>query len=202
MEKNRKRCGWCDENSEMYVAYHDTQWGVPLFDDHQLFEMLILEGMQAGLSWITILKKRKNFLAAFDGFDFTRVAEYGDEKIADLLSNQGIIRNKLKINSAVQNARVFIDLRLEFGTFAEYLWAYVNFSPIQNEYQEVSELPAKTKLSEKISKDLKKRGMNFVGPTIIYALMQAIGMVNDHEVSCFRYLECLELAKKIEKEKI
>ncbi len=202
MVEKKKRCGWCDESSELYVDYHDTQWGVPLFDDRQLFEMLILEGMQAGLSWITILKKRKNFLAAFDDFDFTRVASYDEEKIAELLTNEGIIRNRLKIRSAVQNARTFIDLRREYGTFSRYLWSYVDFYPIQNKFQENGELPVKTKLSEEISKYLKKRGMNFVGPTILYALMQAIGMVNDHEVSCFRYKECRELAKKIQKERI
>jgi DNA-3-methyladenine glycosylase I len=194
MSETKKRCGWCDESSDIYVAYHDNQWGVPLIDDGQLFEMLILEGMQAGLSWITILKKRENFLTAFDNFDYVRISRYDDEKIAELLANDGIIRNRLKIRSAVQNARVFIDLQREFGSFARYLWSYVDFTPVQNRYKKAEELPAKTELSEKISKDLKKRGMNFVGPTIIYALMQAVGMVNDHELSCFRYSECMELA--------
>lgn len=199
MAKRKKRCGWCDESSDIYVTYHDNQWGVPLVDDKNLFEMLILEGMQAGLSWITILKKKENFLAAFDNFDYVRIAQYDEEKIADLLSNGGIIRNRLKIQSAVRNARVFIDLQREFGSFARYLWSYVDYTPIQNRYEKTADLPAKTELSTKISKDLKKRGMNFVGPTIIYALMQAIGMVNDHELSCFRYSECMELAKDFQR---
>lgn len=198
----KKRCGWCDETSDLYVDYHDNQWGVPLGNDRKLFEMLILEGMQAGLSWLTILKKRDNFLSAFDDFDFLKVAKYDDEKIEELLDNKGIIRNRLKIQSAVRNAGVFINLRNEFGTFSRYLWNYVDFTPIQNHYHSLKDLPAKTKLSEEISKDLKKRGMNFVGPTIIYALMQAIGMVNDHEVSCFRYMECKELANKLKKDRI
>lgn len=195
MVEKKKRCGWCDESSDIYVAYHDHQWGVPLTDDAQLFEMLILEGMQAGLSWITILKKKENIFAAFDNFDYVRIAQYDEEKIAELLTNDGIIRNRLKIQSVVRNARVFIDLQREYGSFARYLWNYVDFSPIQNRYEKPEELPAKTELSTKISKDLKKRGMNFVGPTIIYALMQAIGMVNDHELSCYRYSECMGLAQ-------
>lgn len=195
MIEKKKRCGWCDENSDIYVEYHDSQWGVPLADDGKLFEMLSLEGMQAGLSWITILKKRENFLAAFDNFNYVKIARYDEEKITELLGNVGIIRNKLKIHSVVRNARVFIDLQREYGSFARYLWDYVDFLPIQNRYEKSEELPAQTELSRKISKDLKKRGMNFVGPTIIYALMQAIGMVNDHEYSCFRYSECMELAQ-------
>ena len=195
MLKSKKRCGWCDESSDIYVAYHDNQWGVPLTDDCQLFEMLTLEGMQAGLSWITILKKRENFLAAFDNFDYVRISQYDEEKIAELLANDGIIRNRLKIQSVVQNARVFIDLQREYGSFSRYLWRYVDCKPLQNRYKKTEDLPAKTELSEKISKDLKKKGMNFVGPTIIYALMQAIGMVNDHELTCFRYAECMKLAQ-------
>ncbi len=196
------RCGWCDETSELYINYHDTQWGVPLTDDRQLFEMLILEGMQAGLSWLTILKKRKHFSVAFDNFDYVKIAEYNEKKIEELLTDTGIIRNKLKIRSAVQNAKIFIELQNEFGSFSRYIWDYVEGIPIQNRYLNSSDLPAKTDLSETISKDLKKRGMNFVGPTIIYALMQAIGMVNDHETTCFRYLECQEIAKQFQKKVI
>ncbi len=196
MRKNKKRCGWCDESSALYVEYHDTEWGVPLTDDRHLFEMLSLEGMQAGLSWLTILKKRSGFHAAFDTFDYNVIAGYGNDTIAQLLTDTGIIRNRLKIQSVVRNSRVFLELRREFGSFARYLWQYVDFVPIQNRFESMEELPAKTDLSEKISGDLKKLGMNFVGPTIIYALMQAVGMVNDHEVSCFRYAECREISKK------
>ncbi len=194
--KQNKRCAWCDENTELYVAYHDTEWGVPVDDDRKLFEMLILEGMQAGLSWITILKKRENFLAAFDNFDVEKVARYNEKKIGKLLKNKGIIRNRLKIQATVKNARVFLELKGGFGSFATYLWNWVDFSPIQNRYEKMADLPAKTTLSEEVSKDLKKRGMNFVGPTIIYSLMQAVGMVNDHEVSCFRHTACMALAEE------
>lgn len=192
-----KRCEWCDENSELYVDYHDLEWGVPLTDDRKLFEMLVLEGMQAGLSWLTILKKRQNFIAAMDNFDVDMVASYGEEKIAALLSNAGIIRNRLKLESAVKNGRAAIELRAEYGSLANYFWHYVDYRPIQNSYKKLGELPAKTVLSEKISKDLKKRGMNFVGPTIIYAFMQAIGMVNDHTTDCFRYPECARMADTV-----
>ncbi len=191
----KKRCGWCDETSDLYVEYHDSEWGVPVADDRKLFEMLILEGMQAGLSWITILKKRENFQAAFDSFDAAKVSCYDENRIAKLLSNEGIIRNRLKIRAAVQNAKTFLTIQHEYGSFANYLWNWVDFSPIQNSYEIPADLPAKTPLSEKISKDLKIRGVNFVGPTIIYSLMQAIGMVNDHEISCFRHADCLALAQ-------
>jgi len=195
MEKNRNRCEWCDDDSQLYVAYHDTEWGVPVTDERQLFEMLILEGMQAGLSWITILKKRQAFIAAFDNFNYIKVSQYDEQKTAELLTNKSIVRNKLKINAAVKNAKVFIELQAEFGSFGRYLWDYVNFKPIQNAYVNLVAIPAKTALSEKISKDLKRRGMNFVGPTIIYAFMEAIGMVNDHEISCHRYAVCKALAE-------
>jgi DNA-3-methyladenine glycosylase I len=188
-----KRCGWCDENSEIYVHYHDTEWGVPLTDDNRLYELLILEGMQAGLSWLTILQKRKNFFHALDHFDYRVIAKYDTAKIEELLGNQGIIRNRLKLESTIKNARVVIKLREEFGSFANYLWQYVDKEPIQNSFARVQDLPAQTELSKKISKDLKKRGMNFVGPTIMYAFMQAAGMVNDHITECFRYHECAEL---------
>jgi DNA-3-methyladenine glycosylase I len=191
--KSRKRCSWCDENSELYVHYHDSEWGVPLTDDARLYEMLVLEGMQAGLSWLTILKKRENFSRALNHFDYRTIAAYDDAKIAELLNNQGIIRNRLKLESTVKNARVFLSLCEDFGSFAKYLWGYVDYQPIQNSFAQLKDLPAQTELSKKISKDLKKRGMNFVGPTIMYAFMQATGMVNDHTTDCFRYQECAQM---------
>jgi len=191
----KKRCAWCDENSPLYIEYHDNEWGVPESDDHKLFEMLILEGMQAGLSWLTILKKREGFREAFDGFDCQKMARYSEEKIEELLTNEEIIRNRLKVNAAIKNARVFLELQEEFGSFSTYLWQWIGGRSVQNAFSTINELPAKTDVSEKISKDLKKRGMNFVGPTIIYAFMQAVGMVNDHETGCFRYQQCTEMAK-------
>ena len=188
------RCGWCDEKSELYVAYHDKEWGVPVVDDQRLFEMLVLEGMQAGLSWLTILKKRYNFRVAFDGFEAKKVAQYGEDKFCELLDNPGIIRNKLKLEAAVKNAQVFVAIQGSHGSFARYLWNYVNNKPVQNSYRNLNELPAQTELSVTISKDLKKRGMNFVGPTIVYAYMQSVGMVNDHEVGCFRYHPCKNMS--------
>lgn len=185
----RKRCAWCDLNSPEYISYHDTQWGVPVYDDRLLFEMLSLEGMQAGLSWISILKKRQNFVEAFDNFEVEKVALYGPEKISELLGNAGIVRNRLKIHSVVKNANVFIEIQKEYGRFSTYIWEYVNFTPIQNKLKHFGEMPVKNELSERITKDLKKRGMSFVGPVIIYSYMQAIGMLNDHETSCFRYPE-------------
>jgi DNA-3-methyladenine glycosylase I len=197
MTIHKNRCAWCDETSSLYVEYHDTEWGVPVNDDRKLFEMLILEGMQAGLSWLTILRKRNNFREAFDGFECEKIARYSDPKIHELLTNEGIIRNKLKIKAAIQNARVFLDMQKEFGSFSKYLWQWVDGVPVQNTFKTLSDLPAKTELSQKISKDLKKRGMNFVGPTIIYAFMQAIGVVNDHETGCFRYQQCKEIANTL-----
>lgn len=196
--KKRHRCGWCDENSELYKQYHDTEWGVPLTDDHKLFELLILEGMQAGLSWLTILKKRENFTKALAGFDYEVIARFEDKDIESLLANEGIIRNRLKLEAVVKNARAFLDLRREYGSFARYLWQYVDFRPLQNSFAALSDIPAKTDLSIRISRDLKKRGMNFVGPTIIYAFMQAVGMVNDHETGCFRYAECAGMAENVD----
>lgn len=201
MTQEKKRCKWCDENSPLYVEYHDSEWGVPEANERKLFEMLILEGMQAGLSWLTILKKRQSFRAAFDQFDHEKIALYTEPKILELLSNKDIVRNRLKIESAVKNARAFVELQQEFGSFANYLWSWVDYSPIQNKYEKLEDLPAKTPLSEKISKDLKKRGMNFVGPTIIYAYMQAVGMVNDHETGCFRHGECLRQGQEFEDER-
>ncbi len=184
-----KRCSWVDPENTIYREYHDDEWGVPVHDDQKLFEMLILEGAQAGLSWETVLKKRPNYRKAFDGFNPQKVALYDEKKQAELLQNEGIIRNRLKIKSAIQNARAFLNIQKEFGSFDTYIWNFVNNRPIRNQFKTISELPAKTELSDMISKDLKKRCMNFVVSTIIYAFMQSIGIVNDHEVSCFRYLQ-------------
>jgi DNA-3-methyladenine glycosylase I len=183
-----KRCDWCGDNP-LYVKYHDKEWGVPVHSDRKLFEFIILEGAQAGLSWITVLKKRQAYHEAFDKFDFERIAKYNDTRIKALMNNSGIIRNRLKIESAVRNARAFIQIRKEFGTFNKYIWGFVDGKPIQNKRKHMRDLPAKTELSDKVSKDLKKRGFNFVGSTIVYAHMQATGMVNDHLTSCFRYDE-------------
>jgi len=168
------------------IEYHDKEWGVPLHHDRKLFEFLVLEGFQAGLSWRTILHKRENFREAFDNFDFNKVAKYNKRKINSLLKNAGIIRNKLKIEGAITNAKAFLQVRKEFGTFDKYIWNFVNGKPIQNKFKSLKELPAKTRLSDQISKDLKKRGFKFVGSTIVYAHMQATGMVNDHIVDCYR----------------
>ena len=182
-----KRCEWA--RSDLSVAYHDEEWGVPQHDDRTLFEFLILEGMQAGLSWETILKKRDNFRRAFDGFDPRLVAEYGEEKVAALLADTGIVRNRLKVAAAIGNARAFLAVQEEFGTFDAYLWRFVGGQPSQNAWRTLSEIPAQTPESEAMSKELLRRGFKFVGPTICYALMQAVGMVNDHVVDCFRYSE-------------
>lgn len=186
----RYRCQWA-KTSEQETEYHDTEWGVPEHDDRKLFEFLVLEGAQAGLSWDTILKRRENYRKAFDDFDYNKVAIYNDTKVDELLQDRGIIRNKLKIRSAVNNAKAFIRVGGEFGSFDNYLRTFLpGGKPIRNSWKSMSEIPAKTDLSEKISKDMKKRGFNFVGPTIVYAFMQAVGMVNDHIVDCFRYEEC------------
>jgi DNA-3-methyladenine glycosylase I len=173
----------------LYEAYHDTEWGVPVKDDSTLFEFLILETFQAGLSWITVLRKRENFREAFDNFDYNKIAQYNQTKIDSLLQNPGIIRNKLKVNATVSNARAFMATQKEFGSFSKYIWDFVNGNPIKNEWENYRDAPATTELSDIISKDLKKRGFKFVGSTVIYAHMQATGMVNDHEVNCFRYHE-------------
>lgn len=188
MRSKIKRCGWCG-NDPLYIKYHDTEWGVPLHSDRKLFEFLILEGAQAGLSWITILKKRQAYRKAFDNFDFNKVACYNKRKIQQLLNNPGIVRNRLKIHSAVSNAQAFLRVREEFGTFNKYIWSFVDGEPIKNKRNSLKAIPAKTELSDQVSKDLKKRGFSFVGSTIIYAHMQATGMVNDHVTSCFRYDE-------------
>ena len=186
MEKHR--CGWCVGDS-LYEAYHDEEWGVPVYDDDTLFEFLILETFQAGLSWITILRKRENFRKAFDNFDYKKVANYTQKKIDSLLEDAGIIRNKLKIHATVSNAKAFIQVQEEFGSFSNYIWKFTNGKPIKNTLENYKHAPATTELSDSISKDLKKRGFKFVGSTVIYAHMQATGMVNDHEVGCFRYHE-------------
>lgn len=186
MEK--QRCPWCLGN-DLYMAYHDNEWGVPVKDDDTLFEFLILETFQAGLSWLTILKKRENFRKAFDGFDYLNISRYTETKIEALLQDEGIIRNKLKVRATVSNAQAFMKVQEEFGSFSKYIWAFVDGQPIKNTITNYKEGPANTSLSDTISKDLKKRGFKFVGSTVVYAHMQATGMVNDHEVNCFRYDE-------------
>ena len=184
----KKRCTWCG-NDPLYTKYHDEDWGVPVHDDRLLFEMLILEGAQAGLSWITILRKRANYRLAFDNFNINLVSDYDDDKIEQLLQNPGIIRNKLKIRSAVTNAKAFINVQKEFGSFDKYLWQFTGGKTIKNNFNDMSQIPATSAESDAMAKDLKKRGFKFCGSTICYALMQSIGMVNDHLTSCFRYNE-------------
>ncbi len=186
MKKNR--CSWCG-NDPLYVSYHDKEWGVPVYDDNKLFEFLVLETFQAGLSWITVLKKRENFRKAFDDFNYEKITSYSEKKIASLLQDKGIIRNKLKVKATVTNAQAFIKVQKEFGSFSKYIWRFVNGKPIVNTFNSLSEIPANTPLSDTISNDLKKRGFKFVGSTVVYAHMQATGMVNDHITSCFRHKE-------------
>ncbi len=181
-----QRCPWCG-NDELYMKYHDEEWGVPVHDDIKHFEFLVLESAQAGLSWITILKKRENYRKAYDNFDPIKVAEYNEQKVNELLNNPGIVRNRRKILSSINNAQKFLDIQKEFGSFDTYFWSFVNNEPIKNRWKDLAEVPAKTDLSDKISKDLKKRGFNFIGTTIIYSHIQAVGLVNDHLVDCFRY---------------
>lgn len=184
----KKRCFWVS-NDPLYIEYHDNEWGGATFDDAELFEFLILETFQAGLSWITILKKRENFRKAFDNFDYEKIANYGENKYEELLMDAGIIRNKLKIRSAITNAKLFMEVQKEFGSFSKFFWSYTDGKPIVNQFNKREEVPATTALSDKISKDLKKRGFKFVGSTVIYAYMQSMGMVNDHTTDCFRYNE-------------
>ena len=186
--KDQQTCSW-PAGDPLLIEYHDKEWGVPLHNDRKLFEFLVLEGFQAGLSWLTVLRKRVNFRKAFDGFDFNKVARYDKRKINSLLKDSGIIRNKLKIESAVVNAKAFIKVRKEFGTFDKYIWSFTGGKPVYNRFKSLKELPAKTELSDLISMDLKKRGFKFVGSTIVYAHMQATGMVNDHIKKCFRHEE-------------
>jgi len=184
----KKRCQWVS-NDELYIKYHDEEWGVPVFDDEVLFEFLVLESFQAGLSWITILKKQENFRKAFDNFDYNKIALYTDDKFEELIQNPGIVRNKLKVKAAINNAQQFLKIQKEFGSFSNYFWGFVDGKPIKNSFKTIAEVPAKTVLSDAISKDLKKRGFKFLGSTTIYAYMQAVGMVNDHTTDCFRYNE-------------
>ena len=188
MTEAKERCGWCGTD-ELYVAYHDEEWGVPVRDDRTLFEFLILEGAQAGLSWSTILNKRVGYRRLYDGFDPQIVARYDDRKRAELLSDPAIVRNRAKVAASIGNAQTFLEVQDRFGSFSDYIWRFTDGRPVQNRWQTLAEIPAKTPFAETISKDLKQRGFKFVGPTIVYAHMQATGMVNDHLVSCFRHPE-------------
>lgn len=189
MKENEKyRCSWCGE-TPIYVDYHDNEWGRETHNDRELFELLILEGMQAGLSWLTVLKKREAFIKAFDNFEPKKVARYGEKEKEALMQNAGIIRNRLKINAAITNAQLFLEIQKEYGSFDAFIWSYVDNKPIIEKRAKVEEVPASTQLSDRISKDLKKRGFKFIGTTIIYSYMQSIGMVNDHVVDCFVYKE-------------
>jgi len=196
MTKKVKRCGWAGETSLQYIEYHDKEWGVPVWDDQTHFEFLILEGAQAGLSWSTILNKRAGYRKNFAEFDPVKVARFTQKRIDKILLDPGIVRNKLKVASAVSNAKLFLKVQDEFDGFCNYIWRFVDGRPKQNKFRSMSEVPATTAESDALSKDLKKRGFKFVGSTIIYAHMQATGMVNDHAVSCFRHKECVALAKK------
>ena len=189
MTGSLQRCGW-SQGSELEQDYHDTEWGVPVHDDRKLFEFLTLEGAQAGLSWVTVLKKRENYRKLFDDFDVQKIARYNKRKVDSLLKNPGIIRNRLKIESTISNARAFIEIQHEFGSFDAYIWKFTNGRPVINHWKTLQDIPASTDISDAMSKDLKKRGFRFLGSTICYAFMQATGMVNDHTVDCFRYREC------------
>ncbi|NJY61170.1 DNA-3-methyladenine glycosylase I [Salinimicrobium sp. CDJ15-81-2] len=188
------RCGWC-VGDRLYETYHDLEWGVPLKDDAAIFEFLTLETFQAGLSWITVLRKRENFRKAFDDFDYQKIAEYSEEKTEALMQDSGIIRNRLKILAAVSNSQAFMKVQQEFGSFSKYIWDFVDHNPVQNRWKTLSEVPATTAISDALSKDLKKRGFKFVGSTVVYAHMQATGMVNDHITGCFRHQEVKQTAK-------
>lgn len=182
--KNKNRCAWVTDDP-IYIEYHDKEWGVPIYDDQKLFEFLILEGAQAGLSWITVLKKRENYRAAFDQFDPIKIVRYNDNKIQKLLANPGIIRNQLKIKSVVSNAKAYLNVVHEYGSFSKFIWHFVEGKPIQNKWKNLKEVPSRNLISDNLSKELKKRGFKFVGSTICYAFMQAVGMVNDHTENCF-----------------
>jgi DNA-3-methyladenine glycosylase I len=188
MQKMVNRCKWAESN-ELMTDYHDREWGTPLHDDKQLYELLILEGMQAGLSWNTVLQKRDNFRKAFDNFDYTKIIKYKEEKIEELMQNKGIIRNRLKIQSVITNAKSFLKVQKEFGSFNNYIWDFVNAKSVRNSWKKLEDLPSNTELSDRISKDMKKRGFKFIGTTILYSFLQAIGVVNDHTTDCFRYSE-------------
>ena len=188
MNENTPRCSWAGDDP-LYIKYHDVEWGVPIYDDATLFEFLMLETFQAGLSWITILKKRENFRNAFDNFDYQKIARYDEDKIQLLLNDAGIIRNKLKIKATITNAQEYIKIQQEFGSFSTYIWGFVNNTPIDHNFSHMDEVPATSPISDALSKDLKKRGFKFTGSTVVYAHMQATGMVNDHVTTCFRYHE-------------
>jgi len=190
MERTEKQRCWWPGTDALYIDYHDREWGVPVHDDRRLFEFVVLEGAQAGLSWITILRKREAYRAAFDGFDPEKVARYDARRVEKLLKNEGIVRNRLKVESAVKNARAFLEVQEEFGSFAKYQWGFVDGRPVINRFKDKKQIPPRTPLSDAISKDMKRRGFSFVGSTIVYAHMQAVGMVNDHVVTCFRHGEC------------
>ena len=189
----KKRCTWCSDDP-LYVAYHDDEWGVPLYDDSTLFQFLLLEGAQAGLAWITVLRKREGYRRAFDNFDAQTIARYSDKKLETLLRDPQIIRNRLKVFGARQNAQAFLKIQEDRGSFASYIWDFVDGKPVQNSWPSPADVPANSPISDRISKDMKKRGFTFVGSTIVYATMQATGMVNDHTTDCFRHSECRQLA--------
>ena len=189
MEDKKIRCQWVKMNNPLYVKYHDEEWGVPVYDEQLLFEFLVLESAQAGLSWETVLNKRENYRKAFNNFDYKKIATYGEDKVAELLGNKGIIRNKLKIRATINNAQRFMEVQKEFSSFKKYIWNFVGGKPIVNQRKSLSEIPATTEISDKLSKDLKKRGFKFLGSTVCYAHIQATGMVNDHTTDCFRYKE-------------
>lgn len=191
MSKVKKRCAWVTEDL-LYIAYHDQEWGVPVYDDAVLFEFLILEGMQAGLNWLTILKKRENYRACLDNFDAKKIAKYPNKKILELMSNPGIIRNKLKIQSIIINAQAYLKVQKEYGSFSEYIWSFVGGKILINQFASTKQVPNRSDVSDQMSKDLKKRGFKFVGSTICYAFMQAVGMVNDHTTDCFRFRKVMK----------
>ena len=191
-----RRCPWC-ERTDIERDYHDSEWGAPVFSDEKQFEFLVLESAQAGLSWLTVLRKRENYRRLYDGFDPEKVAGYGEKKIQELMSDSGIIRNRKKIEASINNARRFLEIRDEFGSFSDYLWGFTGGIPVTNSWEKLSEIPAMTELSVTVSRDLKKRGFRFMGPTIVYSHLQATGVVNDHLVSCFRYGEILGLSKGV-----
>ena len=191
-----RRCPWC-EQTDLERAYHDNEWGVPVFSDEKQFEFLVLESAQAGLSWLTVLRKRENYRRLYDGFDPEKVARYEEKKVRELMSDSGIIRNRKKIEASINNATRFLEIRNEFGSFSDYLWGFTGGVPVTNAWEKLSEIPASTELSVTVSRDLKKRGFRFMGPTIVYAHLQATGVVNDHLVSCFRYGEILGLSKGV-----
>jgi len=190
-QPQKKRCEWC-ESSDLYREYHDAEWGVPVFDDRKHFEFMLLESAQAGLSWITILKKRENYRRAYDNFDPEKISRYGEKKIAELLADSGIVRNRLKILASINNAKCFLEIQKEFGNFSDYIWGFTKGKPVTGKWKNLAEIPVKTELSDRISADLKKRGFKFLGSVIMYSHMQAAGIVNDHITGCFRYREIKE----------